>query len=399
MRIVVVSSWFPFPPTNGAKLRAWHLLKEVAKRHETTLVSFAEPGEAGGVDLDSVRSICQDAQVLTGNPHKPPGRLPRRLFASRMPRSYAAAYSRVMEGAVARYRSVADVAIGLQVGAALYLPTFRGWPRVFEEAELGQVFDVRRPTRLGRARHWLTCRKYGAFIRSLVKTCSRTTVVSGAERHLLAATGCDLSRVRLLPNGVDASFLEVSRPKVPERLIYPGALTFSANRDAVHYFLDHIWPLLKRERPGLTFFVTGSYAGVDVDRLPNRDGVVLTGHVENIADYIARSAVCVVPLRLGGGTRLKVLEAMALGTPVVATSKGVQGLEVLDGVHLLIADHPEEFVAAVLSLLGHAGLAATLASNARRLVAEQYTWPRIGGLLDEVIHEAIEVERCLSRAG
>lgn len=394
---MLVSSWFPFPPTNGAKLRAWHLLKELASRHETSLLSFAEPDEGTEGGLDVLRRFCREVFVVHGNPHKPAARLPVLGLLSRVPRSYALTYSPEMAALVARFRPAADVAVGLQVGTALYLSRCQGWPRVFEEAELGQILDVRRPTRIGRTRHWLTCWKYGAFVRSLVSRCTRTTVASGVELERLRAVGCDVSRVRVVPNGVDARYLEVSTPKRAGQLIYPGALTFSANLDAMEYFLGGIWPLLKQHRPGLTLVVTGSCAGVDVERLPNRKGVVLTGHVDDIADLVARSSVCVVPLRRGGGTRLKILEAMALGTPVVSTTKGAEGLEVQHGVHLLMADRPDAFAGAVLSVLEQPELATTLASNARRLVAERYTWSRIGGLIDDVIHEAVDVERHRSR--
>jgi glycosyltransferase involved in cell wall biosynthesis len=398
VRVVVASSWFPFPPSNGSKLRAWHLLKELADRHEVELVTFAEPDEASEASLDALRAICRSVIVVPGNPHKP-GRLSARGLASRTPRSYVQTYNPRMFAGLAACRDAADAAIAFQVGSALYLPGFRGWPRVFEEAEVGQVFGASPATRLGRVRHWLTCRKFGAFTRSLVRACSRTTVVSEVERAALGAIGCDLSRVVVVPNGVDPSLLVVSRPRAADALVYAGSLTFSANLEAVEYFLQDIWPLLRQGRPGLTFRVTGSHAGVDVQRLPNREGVVLTGHVDDISEVVGRSTVCVVPLRRGGGTRLKILEAMALGTPVVSTSKGAEGLEVRDGVHVLIADRPEAFARAVLDVLEHPALAASLAENARRLVAERYTWPRIGSLLDQVLHEAVDVERNRAKRG
>lgn len=368
-------------------------MKEVARRHEVTLVSFAESGEDTEPNLDVLRRVCRDVKVIRGNPHKPTARLSAFGLLSRVPRSYLQTYSVEMVAALAGYRYSAEVVIGFQVGAALYLGQFDGWPCVFDEAELGQVFDRRPPARFARVRHCLTCWKYGAFIRSLVRACSRTTVVSEVERSRLGSIGCDLSRVAIVRNGVDAAYLAVSRPKAPDRLVYSGALTFSANLEAVEYFLREVWPLLKGERADLKLEITGSYAGVDVSRLRNREDVVLTGQVEDIADIVARSSVCVVPLRRGGGTRLKILEAMALGTPVVTSTKGAEGLEVQHGVHLLIADRPDDFARAVLSVLRDPGQAGTLTSNARRLVAERYTWSHIGGVLDDVVHEAVDVER------
>jgi glycosyltransferase involved in cell wall biosynthesis len=282
----------------------------------------------------------------------------------------------------------------------LYLPRFRGWPRVFEEAEVGQVFDApaARGAWVGRARHALTRMKYGAFTRHVVEGCSRTTVVSEHERQRLVDVGCSLSRVKVIPNGVDGRCLDIRVPKLTERLVYSGALTFSANFDAVHYFLGKILPEIRRARPAAVLHVTGDHAGVQLKSLPNRDHLVLTGHLEDVQSFVAASSVCVVPLRLGGGTRLKILEAMALGTPVVSTTKGAEGLDVVAGRHLLVADRPGDFANAVGTILDNPALAIALTDNARQLVAEKYTWSRIAGVLDEVLQEAVETERAWRRS-
>jgi polysaccharide biosynthesis protein PslH len=399
MRLLIASSWFPFPPAHGAKIRAWSLIEQMCTRHEVTLLSFAEGDEAPEDHCAVLRQRCAEVIVVPGNPHKPARPLPVSGLLSRTPRSYASTRSAVMASHIMRAHGSHDAVLALQIGAALYLPALVGRPRVFEEAEFGQVFDTpAAPDGWWRSvRHQLTCRKYGAFTRHLVERCSRTTVVSAHERRRLGEVGCDLSRVAVVPNGVDADCLAIQRPKVPGRLVYSGALTFGANYDAVGYYQSQILPLVERERPGTTLHVTGGHAGVRVDALPRRDALVLTGHLDDLRGFVAASDVCVVPLRQGGGTRIKILEAMALGTPVVATSKGLEGLDVEHGVHVLVADDPAAFARAVLSVLDSPSLAATLTANARALVAATYTWPRIGGLLDDVIQEAVDVERHGSR--
>jgi glycosyltransferase involved in cell wall biosynthesis len=133
--------------------------------------------------------------------------------------------------------------------------------------------------------------------------------------------------------------------------------------------------------------------GVPVDRLPANDGLVLTGYLDDVRPTVARSWACVVPLRVGGGTRLKVLEAMALGTPVVSTSKGAEGLEVTSGEDILIADEPADFADATLRLLDDPALRAELAANGRRLVRGRYGWDQIGEELNRFLHQVVREYR------
>jgi glycosyltransferase involved in cell wall biosynthesis len=171
----------------------------------------------------------------------------------------------------------------------------------------------------------------------------------------------------------------------PDSLVYNGALTYAANYDAVQYFLERIFPQVKREVPQATLTVTGTTEGVAVSGLPKEDAVVFTGYVDDIRTVVGRSTVCVVPLRQGAGTRLKILEAMALCTPVISTSKGAEGLEVVDGQHLLVADTPGDFAAQTVRLLQDAPLRRRLAQQALQLVHDRYAWPDIQHNLGQLV--------------
>jgi glycosyltransferase involved in cell wall biosynthesis len=397
MRLVVASSWWPYPPTNGSKLRAWHLLGELTRRHDITLCSFAEDGEAQPENVAALRERCRDVQVLPGNPHKPGGPLSWRGYLGSMPRSYAQTFSPRMARCVADATAGADAVIAFQIGTALYLNS-RGHrhrpPRIFDEAEATTIRDQAR-TGAGTLAGWrqhLTWCKYAAFTRQLVASTTRTTVVSERERQCLGDAGCDVSRIAIVPNGVSREHLDVSVPKSAGTLIYSGSLTYAPNFDAVQFFVTEVLPRVRAARSRVTLSVTGSHAGVSLHPL-ERDGVTFTGLVPDIEWRVARSEICVVPLRLGGGTRLKILEAMALGTPVVSTSKGAEGLDLKQGEHLLIADGPDAFARAVIDLLEDPDRARALAANARRLIAERYTWNRIGLQLEAILEEAVAVER------
>jgi len=390
MRVLLVSSWFPYPPDNGSKLRAYHLIRELSQRHTLTLLSFAEAPEASNEDTEPLRKICETVTVVRGHPFKH-GRLRARGLFSPVPRALVQTCSRDMQARIEETMADHDFAVGLEVGSALYLRDVRSLPRVFEGAEVTWLRErvARERDVAKRSRLILTWWKYRWFIRNMVADFERTTVVSDVERDAFIRIGCDRTRVRFVANGVERADLTTQHgPRLP-RLVYPGAITYSANYDAVRMFLCDIWPLIRRARPGLSFWVTGSTTGVDMKSLSAHEGVTFTGHVPDVKRLVAESAACVVPLRLGGGTRLKILEAMALGTPVVSTSKGAEGLAVTQEGDILIADRPDDFARQVVRLLDDPALAGRLARNARDLVERLYTWDTIGAQLDSVLQEAV----------
>jgi glycosyltransferase involved in cell wall biosynthesis len=174
----------------------------------------------------------------------------------------------------------------------------------------------------------------------------------------------------------------------PNTLVFSGALTYAANSDAAEYFVSEILPLVRAKVPAAHLRITGSVGSSKARTIADRDGVTLTGYVQDIRPIVAGSRASVVPLRLGGGTRLKILEAMALGTPVVSTSKGAEGLEIVPGEHLLVADTPNGFARFTVQLLEQPQLRADLAARARRLVEQQYDWASIGRWFGQVVEEA-----------
>jgi glycosyltransferase involved in cell wall biosynthesis len=196
------------------------------------------------------------------------------------------------------------------------------------------------------------------------------TVASEVERRLLARAVPGYTAVHVVPNTVTAEPIghDVG-VRIPDSLIFTGSLRYAPNRDAVCWFLDEIFPSVRASIPGARLTVTG-----DAGSEPPQVGpeVVLTGRVADVRPLLAASAVSLAPIRVGGGTRLKILEAMAVGTPVVATTKAVEGLDVQDGEHLLIADTPRRFADAVRRLLQDPAGARAMAERAGRLFRARY---------------------------
>lgn len=383
MRILFLSTWFPYPPDNGSKIRVYHLLRALGAAHQVTCVAFAF-GTANPDETGDLQRFC--AQVLTV-PHDPFDRnhLARALrFFS--PAPIVARPLPEMTRAVGRVvaQTAFDIVIASTGVMAAYAPMATRAARVLEEHNsmtrwMWERYQAQAST-LRRLRCWTSWQKTRFYESHLFREFDLCVMVSEQDRQasrqmLLGYDG----RVEVVPNGVDCQH---NRPglgwPVPNRLVFNGALTYSVNYDAMYYFSAQVYPLIRQQIPDVELYITGSTAGVDLAGLRLDESVRLTNYVEDIRPWIAGASVCVVPLRQGGGTRLKILEAMALGVPVISTSKGAEGLDVVDGEHILLADSPEAFADQTVRSLHDPELRQRLATNARRLVEQCYDWTPIG---------------------
>lgn len=395
MRILFISRWFPYPPDNGSKIRVFNLIKYLSRRHEIALLSFA--GEAiSPARLAALEPYCYCAYTVPYREFSPT-RLKALLgFFSPRPRSVLDTYSKEMQALVERVRADRsfDIVVASQIESVPYALLLDGVPRVFEELELAVMREQFAWQRVltRRMRYGLTWWKQQRYLLRLLHQVDGCTVVSGPERALLHKVVPGFQRLAVIPNGVSPQEYEGDwGPPAPDTLIFPGALTYRANFDAMDFFLRAIFPLVRARRSSTTLCITGRTNGVPLHRLPLNGGVTLTGYLADVRPAVAQSQVCVTPLLTGGGTRLKILEAMALGTPVVSTSKGAEGLEATPGEDILIADEPADFADAVLRLLGNESLRAKLAANGRKLVQGRYEWDPIGERLERFLYQVVEM--------
>lgn len=389
MKILFLSSWFPYPPDNGSRIRALNLIRELSRQHELTLLAFSRNGEVSEERLQAMRDDCSAVRAVPLPPFRPTSFRSIVGFFSVQPRSFVDTYSPRMSRLVQDVlrRQSFDVIVACQLDAAPYVPTTQETPAILEELQLTvlreQYVRQRRPDL--RLRYGLMWWKMERFVARLLARFDGCTVVSEEERvHVLdVAPSC---RVELVPNGVDWDFYQGDFGTMqPDTLVFPGALTYEANFDAMVFFLEEIFPEIQRQRPQALLRITGRTTGVCLERLPLNDGVTLTGYLDDVRPTVGQSSVCVVPLRIGGGTRLKILEAMAIGTPVVSTMKGAEGLAVTPEENILIADEPAAFADAVNRLLTSPTLRNRLVQGGRRLVREQYTWTGSGRKLNQFL--------------
>jgi glycosyltransferase involved in cell wall biosynthesis len=398
MRILFLSGWFPYPPDNGARIRVLNLLKHLSRRHEITLLAFTQDEETQP-KLEQVRAYCREVQTVPQRPFRPHRLRALMGFFLPHPRALTDTYSLPMQTLVQRtlaqnrFDIVVASEIGIGLGTAPYIRKVDSIPRILEDLELSMI-KGRMAAERGwgqRLRHSLTWWKLRRFAARLLRDLDGCTVASEKEQDLVLGIVPGYRSLAVVPNGIDLDF-RADNFGTPESgsLIFPGALTYRANFDAMDFFLRQVFPSVKAKCSGVTLRITGRTDGVPVDRLPLDESVILTGYLDDVRPAVAQSWACVVPLRVGGGTRLKILEAMALGTPVVSTTKGAEGLEVIPGEDILIADGPIEFADAILHLLGDRALRAKLAVNGRRLVEERYSWKTSAQKLERLLCQVVE---------
>ncbi len=215
------------------------------------------------------------------------------------------------------------------------------------------------------------------------------TVCSERERDILLQR-LPQARIEVVGNGVDVEyFASPTQDEVRRDLVFMGRMDYHANIDAAVFFAKKIWPLIRARQPELRLVIVGAQPAKEVLALRDLAGVTVTGTVEDVRPSYHTALAAVVPLRVGGGTRLKVLEAMAAGTPVISTTLGAEGLAVTDGKDILIADTPEATADTVASLQANSAAWQSLVANARNLVQAQYDWPVIGEVLLRLYAEQV----------
>lgn len=394
MRILFLSAWYPEPPDNGAKIRVSNMIRSLAERHELTLLSFIRSGDEASSDVPEGRSWSM--QTVDWQPYKPMGLKSVLAHFSPVPSSIADTFSPMMARRVREItsRQAFDVVIASTIEMARYalgilntahvLEEHNFTTRIMHEQYLAQSNPVLR------LRYWLTWAKYHRYEENLYSHFDAITMVSDVDAQAVQTAFPRAPRVQVIPNGLDLRLYDWDAIIAPPcAAIFTGSLTYSANLDAVRFLLSEVWNRVRSALPEARLRITGHYQGAITDEIAGCEGVELSGYLDDVHRAVRESAVCLVPIRVGGGTRFKILEAMALGTPVVSTSKGAEGLHVTHGKDILIADDPAGFAAHVVDVLEHPDSYVGLRKAARKLVESEYDWNRISIQFEALIQNAV----------
>jgi glycosyltransferase involved in cell wall biosynthesis len=389
VNILFISRWFPWPIDNGSKLRIYNLIRGLAQYHDVSLISFIDQPDFN-TNTTKISELCKEIHTLPWITYNPSRARAKLGLLSLTPRSVVDTYSQDMELTVRRMvnSNAYDRIVASQIDTAGYRRFFDATPSLFEEIEVASIYDKTMSSTVWQGfRNRLTWEKHRFYLRDLLKEFQAGTVVSQQEHKLVSRFITQSTPIEVIPNCVDlVEYQGIQEHPRPNTLIFTGSFRYSANYDAMAWFISKVYPTIQSQVPEVHLTITGDSAG---QTLPAASNVTITGVLEDIRPILAKSWVSVAPILSGGGTRLKILEAMALRTPVVATSKGAEGLDVQDGKHILIADTSQYFAKAVIRLLTETELRQIIVENGYQLVREQYDWaivmPRYINLLQQMV--------------
>lgn len=408
MRILFLTAQLPEPAHAGGTLRTSGLMRGAhAAGHTLHLLSFATP-HAADTARPALAEYCARVEIV------PP---PRRTIADRLRdlllsarpdmqrRFYSAEYAdRLRDLLTAEQYDIIQIE---SLEMATYLPVIQSeqpaakiiYDSFNAEFDLQRsIYEAERrdPRRLPFAAYSLVqWRRLVRFERQVCKTVDHVIAVSEADAVAFERLAPGVA-VTVVPNGIDAepySCCDGSLDLGSAALVFTGSMSYRPNVDAALWFADEVLPKIRAAVPGARFFVVGSQPHPRLLPLRERDDVEITGWVPDVNPFLHAASVFVVPLRMGSGTRLKILQAMAAGRAVVSTTLGAQGLDAQDGVALRIADTAPDFARQVVELLGSVELRQTLGRAGAALVARQYDWSVIvPRLLDVYRHLNSEAE-------
>lgn len=398
MRILLVTSSLPYPPVTGGKIRVWNLLQHVAQRHDVTLLSLLDSAEEIQF-LSHLQQYCTRVEAVVRQRRRPRRKLLLRLLRTMLkgqPARNGIAYYEDMKRRVQEVTNTQSFDI-IHVEQSHMAPYIEFVTNADGAARLITLYDVGAPQykRILKVQSNLQSRFWTwldwFFLRHweptyLVRHFDKCIVVSSVDEALLRQANPALNLV-VVPNGVDtAQYNLLPDSRDSKNILFIGKMGYAPNVDGAVFFCDEIFSLVKQQVPDARLLIVGSEPVSAVRSLASED-VIVTGYVESVIPYYEKAFVSVIPLRAGGGTRLKILESMALGRPVVSTSLGCEGLAVTHGENILIADDPADFATQIIRLLSDEGLRQRLIHNGRRLVEATYDWKVIGRQLLQIYDE------------
>lgn len=403
-RVLFLTSELPYPPHQGMAIRAYNLLAGLRERFRVHLYSLSSSPDAAQ-HATALREVCETVAVLPAPTRTRAERL-RALLTTRLPDMALRAHSPAFAQAVLRALQESEYAIlhveSIEMAryalAALQADLPRRPRIIFDDLNAEYLLQKRAfETDLGHPRRWIAAaysfvqwQRLAQYERRVCRLADCVVAVSEWDRDALArlAPGANFC---VVPNGIDASYYlnyaaegqgptaDAQRPT----LVFTGKMDFRPNVDAVCWFADAVLPRIRANVPDTHLYIVGQRPSPAVQALGTRPGITVTGFVPDVRPYIAAADVYVVPMRMGGGTRLKVLEAMTMGKAVVSTSLGCEGYGLTPGREVVVADDAARFAEETVALLHDPARRAQLGALAREFAVSRYDWSRITPLLEQ----------------
>jgi glycosyltransferase involved in cell wall biosynthesis len=388
LQILFVTEFLPWPLNTGGRIRTYHLLRQASLRHDVTL--------ATQVSMEDTKGREEIQRFIT---HLSPIELNQRARSLRAlgaaisifnSRPYISVYSHYQQAMAKNIRQLTnDQAFDIihldHLDSAAYFEACRSNALIYLD-EHNYETDLLSSTHAHTSK-WLLRWYLGSQLQKLERfegeTLKSVDGVSVVSRHDAARVGAVAPHTpcEVIPNGVDPAFFDIVRRPQPYRVVSVSSLDWLPNVEGLAWFLDRVWPIVIAARPQATFQMVGRNPHRSLLRRGRR-GVSIVGSVPDIRDHVTDASAFVVPLLSGSGTRLRVLEAMAMRVPIVSTSIGIEGIECVPGQHVLVSDTAKNFAEQLIAVLDNDILGKRLAQAGREFVERFYCWETIGDRLD-----------------
>jgi sugar transferase (PEP-CTERM/EpsH1 system associated) len=409
MKLLWLNAGLLLPLDKGGNLRTWHIMRHLAARHDITYLSFEDASQTEA-DRAGMREVCSRLETV---PRTDPPKGTWRFHAD-----VARYLVDALPYAVAKYRSAAyrarigeliarerfDVVVCDFLAPAVNVPERLACPSIVfthnVEAEIWRRHAEQASNPFSKYLLTQQWRRMLRFEESALARFDLTLAVSDADRRTFERLyrRSLQTPAHVVQTGVDTGFFKpASTPAERTHMVFTGSMDWLPNEDGMIYFCREILPTIRQSEPGATLSIIGRAPTPAVKKLAEIPGVEVTGRVDDVRPHIARGAVYVVPLRIGGGTRLKIFEAMSMAKAVVSTAVGAEGLPVTRGRDIEIADEPARFAHSVVHMMRDADARRAIESAARQLVVERYDWSAAAQDFENALLRAVN-ERDRERA-
>lgn len=393
MRILFLAQRVPYPPNRGDKITTWRLVERLGRAHEVRIVAFAHDAK----DVAAAEELRKKGYPTTAIPYRDRAAkiaaLP--LLLTQKPLTLGVYGSRELQAAVDALAPESDLAYAYSSSMGAFLERHPRLPRIMHFGELDSDKWRQYAERSGFPMRHVYAREHRTlleFERRIARSFSANVVCTPLEKAVFEREIPGATAV-VLRNGVDLAYYAPRwSGREPGRIVFTGVMNYLPNAEGCVWFVREILPLVRRSVPSAAFSIVGSHPTPEVQRLADVPGVEVTGFVDDTRTWLGKASLSVAPLRIARGIQNKVLEAMAMGLPVVGTTCATQGVEGVDGRDFRVRDEPEAFAREVVDLLTSPERALELGRAARRFVESTYDWEVVFQPLDEL------VQRCARSA-
>lgn len=394
MKIIIISPFPPYPPDSGGRIRQWEMIKCLSKKHDLSLAFFINKGDEKILD-GAFESVCSKVAMITHagdtTPAGPQGLpWPMRAYGVEPMRNLLAELSaNPYDLLITEFIFMAQHRTLFNIPAVLHehnieSSIFKQYSEIPEVQEK-EIFGIKKDAHFWRAT-WMMMRQYE---NKAWPTFDMRITVSRLDQEEMDSR-CPDGKTILAENGVDTKKFKLLPVNRSKKILFVGTMNYFPNVDGALFLVQSIMPHIWRRDPDIRLCIAGSNIPKQIRNLGNDRRIEIIADAPDIREIAAQCCVSTVPLRLGGGTRIKILEAFAMGLPVVSTAKGCEGLAGEDGRNLFIRDNPEEFASAVLTAVNNNELSEALRQNSRKLVEEQYDWQKIFEAAEEKMMKLVK---------